>query len=80
MLRTGVILWLSSFVTVALRFADISLFTGPNVHFLCLAGLSLSLVCFIATYYLYESSRRKRLYVAARPKPHQLLIAHSAAH
>lgn len=57
MLKTGIALLTVSSLGVLSRSADLAFSAGPYIKFLCLSGLSISFVCFIATYCKVEHPR-----------------------
>ena len=50
MLRTGIYLLSSSSMGVMYRCSDMPYAMMPELKWMCLAGLSVSLVCFVVTY------------------------------
>ena len=55
MLRSGLIFFLLSVLTVVLRTMEVDAFTGPHIRFLGVAFLCASIAFFMATYWITES-------------------------
>jgi hypothetical protein len=59
MLRSGLVLFITSSLGVALRSMEVDAFTGPTVKMICSLALLASVACFLATYCVTEYAHSK---------------------
>ena len=64
MLRSGLVLFITSSLGVALRSLEVDLCTGPTFKMICSLTLLASVACFLATYCVTE-------YAHIKARPHR---------
>jgi len=65
MLKIGFHFLWSSSLGVLYRHADYAYSTNPAIKWLCLLGLSISLICFVYTYFRLYAPRALKAYATA---------------
>lgn len=63
MLRIGLYLLSTSSFGVLYRAADLTYSTNTGLDWSCLAGLILSIICFVGTYLRHEAPHRRNIFL-----------------